>query len=74
MNALTTEAAELAVRNSVQLASTHAKALTDSKEYVMQKFAAPYLATLKRKMLTAVADINKWKNIYFPVSPTQFLW
>ena len=63
IDALTKEADELEIKDAVQLASTHAKALMDSKEYAMQKFADPYLATLKRKILTALAQVNKFKHI-----------
>jgi hypothetical protein len=32
------------------------------KEYKSQKFVDPILADLKNKMLTAVAQVNKWKR------------
>ena len=63
IDAMTTEAAELEIKDAVQIASTHAKTLMDSKEYAKQKFVSPQLATLKRKMLTAVTDVNKWKHV-----------
>ena len=63
MDALTKEADELEVKDAVQLASTHAKDLMDSKEYSTQKFVSEYLATMKQKMLTAVAKVNKWKRV-----------
>ena len=63
IDALTKEADELEIKDAVQLASTHAKALMDSNEYERQKFVSPHLSTLKQKMLTAVAEVNKWKRV-----------
>ncbi|MBO4779241.1 MAG: MobA/MobL family protein [Selenomonadaceae bacterium] len=60
---LTKEADELEIKDAVQLASTHAKALMDSNEYTAQKFTSLYLSAMKQKMLTAVADVNKWKRV-----------
>ena len=57
LDALTKEA------DVVQISSTAAKNLMDSKEYKTQKFVSQYLAALKRKMLTALADVNKWKQV-----------
>ena len=37
----------------------------DSKEYKTQKFVSQYLAALKSRMLTAVAEVNKWKRVIF---------
>jgi len=50
-------------KDSVQIASTAAKRLMDSKEYTEQKFSSPYLLELKNKMLTAIAEVNKWKRV-----------
>ena len=62
IDALTKEADELEVKDAVQLASSHAKTLMDSKEYAAQKFVSPHLAAMKQKMLIAVADVNKFKR------------
>ena len=62
IDALTKEAEELKVKDAVQLASTGAKSLMDSKEYKKQKFVSEYLLAMKRKMLTAVAEVSKWKR------------
>ena len=35
----------------------------DSNEYAAQKFTSLYLSAMKQKMLTAVADVNKWKRV-----------
>ena len=63
LDALAKEADELEVKDDVQLASVHAKTLMETKEYERQKFVSPHLAALKKKMLTALADVNKWKRI-----------
>ena len=63
LDALTKEADELEVKDAVQLASTHAKELMESKEYVAQKFVSQHLLAMRNKMLTAVAQVNKWKRI-----------
>ena len=63
MDAMTKEADELEVKDAVQLASTHAKELMDSKEYAKQKFVSQHLLEMKNKMLTAVAQVNKWKRV-----------
>ena len=63
LDALTKEADELEVKDAVQLASTHAKELMDSKEYATQKFLSQYLLEMKNKTLTAVAEVNKWKRV-----------
>ena len=60
---LTKEADELEIKDAVQLASTHAKALMDSKEYSAQKFTSLYLSAMKQKMLTTVAEVSKWKRV-----------
>ena len=62
MNALTKETDELEVKDAVLLSSTAAKSLMDSKEYQTQKFVSPHLAALNQKMLTAVAQVNRWKR------------
>ena len=62
LDALTKEADELEIKDAVQLSSTAAKSLMDSKEYKKQKFVSEYLLAKKRRMLTAVADVNRWKR------------
>ena len=56
------EADELEIKDDVQFVHSRLKALIKSKEYSEQKFADPFLAGLKNKMLTAVAQVNKWKR------------
>ena len=63
MDALTKEADELEVKDAVQLASTHAKELMESKEYASQKFVSQHLLAMRNKMLNAVAEVNKWKRV-----------
>ena len=62
LDALTKEADELEIKDAVQNASTGAKSLMDSKEYKTQKFVSEHLSALKEKMLTAVAQVNRWKR------------
>ena len=63
IDALTKEAEELEVKDAVQLSSTGAKSLMDSEEYKTQEFVSQYLLAMKNKMLTAVAEVNKWKRV-----------
>ena len=63
IDAMTKEADELEVKDSVQLSSTSAKSLMDSEEYKRQEFVSEYLLAMKNKMLTAVAEVNKWKRV-----------
>ena len=49
-------------KDAVQIASTAAKSLMDSKEYVTQKFSTQSLLAMRNKTLTAVAQVNKWKR------------
>ena len=63
MDALTKEADELEVKDAVQRSSTHAKELMNSKEYTAQKFVSQHLLAMKNKMLTVVAEVNKWKRV-----------
>ena len=60
LDASTKEADELEVKDDVHFVSSRIKALIESKEYSEQKFVDPLLADLKNKMLTAVAEVNKW--------------
>ena len=62
LDALTKETDELEVKDDVHFVSSRIKALIESKEYSEQKFVDPILADLKNKMLTAVAQMNKWKR------------
>ena len=63
IDAMTKEAEELEVKDAVQLSSTGAKSLMDSKEYKTQEFVSQYLLAMKNKMLKAIAEVNKWKRI-----------
>ena len=63
IDALTREAEELEVKDAVQLSSTGAKSLMDSKEYKRQEFVSEYLLAMKNRMLKAVAEVNKWKRV-----------
>jgi len=63
IDAMTKEANELEVKDAVQLSSTGAKSLMDSKEYKSQEFVSKYLLEMKNKMLTLVAEVNKWKRV-----------
>ena len=56
------EADELEIKDDVQFVHSRLKALIKSKEYSEQKFSDPHLVDLKNKMLTAVAQVNKWKR------------
>ena len=58
----TKEAEELEVKDDAQFVSSRIKSLIESKKYKSQKFLDPILADLKNKMLTAVAQVNKWKR------------
>ena len=62
LDVLTKEADELEIKDTVQNASTSAKSLIDSKQYKKQKFVSEYLLALKRRMLTAIAEVNRWKR------------
>ena len=63
LDAIAKETEELETKDAVQLASTYAKELMESKEYVAQKFVSQHLLAMKNKMLTAVAEVNKWKRV-----------
>ena len=62
LDSSTKETDELEVKDDIQFISSRIKALIKSKEYSEQKFLDPILADLKTKMLTAVAQVNKWKR------------
>ena len=63
IDAMTKEADELETKDAVQIVSTAAKSLMDSKEYATQKFVSQPLLAMKTKMMTAVAQVNKWKRV-----------
>ena len=71
LDALTKETDELEVKDAVQLSSTAAKSLIDSEEYERQKFVSPHLAALKSKMLTAVAQVYRWKRFIISLHDAQ---
>ena len=62
LDSSTKEADELEIKDDVQFVHSRLKALIKSKEYSEQKFSDPHLVDLKNKMLTAVAQVNKWKR------------
>ena len=63
LDAMTKEAAELEVKDAVQLSSTGAKSLMSSEDYKRQEFVSAYLLAMRERMLTAVAEVNKWKRV-----------
>ena len=63
IDAMTKEAEELEVKDAVQLSSTGAKGLMDSEEYKRQEFISQYLLAMRNKMLTTIAEVNKWKRV-----------
>ena len=63
IDAIAKETKELETKDAVQIASTSAKSIMDSKEYAAQKFTSPYLLEMRNKMLTTMAEVNKWKRV-----------
>jgi len=63
IDAIAKETDELETKDAVQISSTAAKSLMDSKEYTEQKFAFQPLLAMREKMLTAVAQVNKFKRV-----------
>jgi len=63
IDAIAKETDELETKDAVQIVSTAAKSLMDSKEYVVQKFASQPLLAMRNKMLTAVTEVNKCKRV-----------
>ena len=63
MDAIAKEKEELETKDAVQISTTKAKNLTDSQEFIFQKFLSQYQQELKTKMFTAVAEVNKWKRV-----------
>lgn len=62
LDTLTKEAEELEVKDAVHQSLTKAKSLMESEEYKTRKFVSPELQGLREKMLTAVANVNRWKR------------
>ena len=62
IDALTKETDKLEVKDAVQISSTKAKSLMNVEEYTKHKFIFPYLAEMRKRMLTAVAEVNRWKR------------
>lgn len=52
INAIAKETDELETKDAVQISSTHAKKLMDSKEYVAQKFTSQYLVEMNNFVST----------------------
>ena len=63
MDAIAKEKEELETKEAVQISTTKAKNLTDSQDFISQKFLSQYQQELKAKMFTAVAEVNKWKRV-----------
>ncbi len=63
LDAIAKEKEELETKDAVQISTTNAKNLTDSQEFISQKFLSEYQQELKAKMFTAVAEVNKWKRV-----------
>ena len=63
LDAIAKEKEELETKDAVQISTTNAKNLTDSQDFISQKFLSQYQQELKAKMLTAVAEVNKWKRV-----------
>ena len=63
IDAIAKETEELETKDAVQIVSTAAKSLMGSKEYSEQKFVTQNLLAMRNKMLTAVAQVNKWKRV-----------
>ena len=63
LDAIAKEKEELETKDAVQISTTKAKNLTDSQDFISQKFLSQYQQELKAKMFTAVAEVNKWKRV-----------
>ena len=63
LDAIAKETDELETKDAVQISTTNAKSLMDSEEYKTQEFVSQNLLAMRNKMLTAVAQVNKWKRI-----------
>ena len=59
------------VKDDVQIVSTAAKNLMESKEYAAQKFVSESLSSMRQKMLTAIAQVNKWKRAIISLHDAQ---
>ena len=71
MDAIAKEKEELETKDAVQISTTKAKNLTDSQEFISQKFLSQYQQELKTKMFTAVAEVNKWKRVIISYHDAQ---
>mgnify|MGYP002858167980 CR=1 FL=1 len=71
LDAIAKEKEELETKDAVQISTTNAKSLTDSQEFKSQKFLSQYQQELKAKMLTAVAEVNKWKRVIISYHDAQ---
>ena len=71
MDAIAKEKEELETKDAVQISTTKAKNLTDSQDFISQKFLSQYQQELKTKMFTAVAEVNKWKRVIISFHDAQ---
>ena len=66
MDDIAKEKEELETKDAVQISTTKAKNLTDSRNFLSQ-----YQQELKNKMFTAVAEVNKWKRVIISFHDAQ---
>ena len=71
LDAIAKEKEELETKDAVQISTTNAKNLTDSQDFLSQKFLSQYQQELKTKMFTAVAEVNKWKRVIISFHDAQ---
>ena len=71
LDAIAKEKEELETKDAVQISTTNAKNLTDSQDFISQKFLSQYQQELKTKMFTAVAEVNKWKRVIISFHDAQ---
>ena len=71
LDAIAKEKDELETKDAVQNSTTKAKNLTDSQDFISQKFLSQYQQELKAKMFTAVAEVNKWKRVIISYHDAQ---
>ena len=71
LDAIAKEKEELETKDAVQISTTKAKNLTDSQDFISQKFLSQYQQELKTKMFTAVAEVNKWKRVIISFHDAQ---
>lgn len=65
IDAMTKESEELDLKDTVQ------KSSIDAQKLLTQNFDSPQLRNLKTKMLSDVADVNKWKRIIISFNAAQ---